>query len=220
MKIERISENQLKLTLTKADLVERNIQLEDLISPSEKTQRLFHDIMEQTLEEYDFISDNTPVMVEAVPAGLEGIMIIITKVNPDNKEKHVGISGSDIISQARENRNWKKKPLDIPDENAIESNEILIYSLSSLDDASKASAHLSDVYQGESSLYKNLDRYFLILQIDTYIEDYNVEQLQLILEEYGQKHVSTALSKFYLLEHGEVIIAKDAVQILTKTFCA
>ena len=40
MKIERISENQLKLTLTKDDLKERDIQLEDLITPSEKTQKL------------------------------------------------------------------------------------------------------------------------------------------------------------------------------------
>ncbi|MBD9136857.1 MAG: hypothetical protein EGP78_04400 [Alistipes shahii] len=57
MKIERISENQLKLTLTKADLAERKIKLEDLISPSERTQKLFRDIMEQALDEEDFISE-------------------------------------------------------------------------------------------------------------------------------------------------------------------
>ena len=51
MKIERISENQLKLTLTKADLAERKIKLEDLISPSERTQKLFRDIMEQAWKE-------------------------------------------------------------------------------------------------------------------------------------------------------------------------
>ena len=66
MKIERISENQLKLTLTKADLAERKIKLEDLISPSERTQKLFRDIMEQALDEEDFISENTPLMVEAL----------------------------------------------------------------------------------------------------------------------------------------------------------
>ena len=33
MKIERVSDTQLKLTLTKADLAERDIQLEDLIRP-------------------------------------------------------------------------------------------------------------------------------------------------------------------------------------------
>lgn len=100
MKIERISENQLKLTLTKADLAERKIKLEDLISPSERTQKLFRDIMEQALDEEDFISENTPLMVEAIPSGGDGIMIIVTKVN--NKEKH---ADEDL-------RRWKKKPMD------------------------------------------------------------------------------------------------------------
>ena len=49
MKVERISENQLKLTLTKEDLKEREITLEDLLTPSEKTQSLFRDLMEQVL---------------------------------------------------------------------------------------------------------------------------------------------------------------------------
>lgn len=54
MKIERVSDTQLKLTLTKADLAERDIKLEDLIRPGEKTQQLFRDIMEQAMEECDF----------------------------------------------------------------------------------------------------------------------------------------------------------------------
>ena len=57
MKIERVSDTQLKLTLTKADLAERDIKLEDLIRPGEKTQQLFRDIMEQAMEECDFITE-------------------------------------------------------------------------------------------------------------------------------------------------------------------
>ena len=61
MKIERVSDTQLKLTLTKADLAERDIKLEDLIRPGEKTQQLFRDIMEQAMEECDFITENIPL---------------------------------------------------------------------------------------------------------------------------------------------------------------
>ncbi len=42
--------------------------------------------MEKALEEYDFISENTPLMVEAVPVGLDGIMIIVTKIDSKNSE--------------------------------------------------------------------------------------------------------------------------------------
>ena len=164
MKIERISENQLKLTLTKDDLKERDIKLEDLISPSEKTQKLFRDIMEQALDEEDFVSENTPLMVEAVPMGTEGIMIIVTKVN--NKDKK-GNTAADLLQQAQETRRWKKKPLDTLEHAEEKNSDILIYSFPELDDVIRVSLRLDGGFKGESSVYKNDGKYFLVLQGDT-----------------------------------------------------
>ena len=217
MKIERISENQLKLTLTKDDLKERDIKLEDLISPSEKTQKLFRDIMEQALDEEDFVSENTPLMVEAVPMGTEGIMIIVTKVN--NKDKKGG-STADLLQQAQETRRWKKKPLDTLEHAEEKNSDILIYSFPELDDVIRVSLRLDGGFKGESSVYKNDGKYFLVLQGDTYAAEESSAELELILKEYGQKHVSTPLAKYYLLEHGETIIAEKAVKALAKTFGA
>ena len=207
MKIERISENQLKLTLTKADLAEREIKLEDLITPSEKTQKLFRDIMEQALDEENFISENTPLMVEAVPSGGDGIMIIVTKVN--NKEKK---AGEDL-------RRWKKKPLDTLAHKEEKNSDILIYSFPALDDVIRVSVRLDGAFKGESAVYKNDGKYFLVMQGDTYTTEETAEELERILKEYGQKHISTPLAKYYLLEHGETLIAEQAIKALAKTFC-
>lgn len=215
MKIERISENQLKLTLTKDDLKERDIQLEDLITPSEKTQKLFHDIMEQALDESDFISENTPLMVEAVPAGADGIMIIVTKVS--NKDKN-GKTGGNLLGQAQEMRRWKKKPMDTMEHGAEQNSDILIYSFPALDDVINVSLRLDGKFKGESAVYKNENKYFLVLQGDTYTAEESSEELELVLKEYGQKHISTPLAKYYLLEHGETIIGDKAVKALAKTF--
>ncbi|MBQ7085253.1 MAG: adaptor protein MecA [Anaerotignum sp.] len=215
MKIERISENQLKLTLTKDDLKERDIKLEDLITPSEKTQKLFRDIMEQALDEEDFVSENTPLMVEAVPMGTEGIMIIVTKVN--NKDKK-GNTTADLLQQAQETRRWKKKPLDTLEHAEEKNSDILIYSFPQLDDVISVSLRLDSRFKGESAVYKNDNKYFLVLQGDTYTAEESSEELELVLKEYGQKHVSTPLAKYYLLEHGETIIADKAVKALAKTF--
>lgn len=206
MKIERISENQLKLTLTKADLAEREIKLEDLITPSEKTQKLFRDIMEQALDEEDFISENTPLMVEAVPSGGDGIMIIVTKVS--NKEKK---ASEDV-------RRWKKKPMDTLAHKEEKNSDILIYSFPTLDDVISVSMRLADRFKGESAVYKNENKYFLVLQGDTYTTEETSEELERILKEYGQKHISTPLAKYYLLEHGETLIAEQAIKALAKTF--
>lgn len=207
MKIERISENQLKLTLTKADLAEREIKLEDLITPSEKTQKLFRDIMEQALDEEDFISENTPLMVEAVPSGGDGIMIIVTKVN--NKEKKA--AGEDL-------RRWKKKPMDTLAHKEEKNSDILIYSFPALDDVIHVSVRLDGTFKGESAVYKNENKYFLVLQGDTYTTEESSEEIERILKEYGQKHISTPLAKYYLLEHGETLVAEKAVKALAKTF--
>ena len=217
MKIERISENQLKLSLTKDDVKERDIKLEDLISPTEKSQKLFRDIMEQALDEEDFVSENTPLMVEAVPMGTEGIMIIVTKVN--NKDKK-GNTAADLLQQAQETRRWKKKPLDTLEHAEEKNSDILIYSFPELDDVIRVSLRLDGGFKGESSVYKNDGKYFLVLQGDTYTAEESSDELELVLKEYGQKHVSTPLAKYYLLEHGETIIADKAVKALAKTFGA
>ena len=164
MKIERISENQLKLTLTKDDLKERDIKLEDLITPSEKTQKLFQDIMEQALEEEDFVGENTPLMVEAAPMGADGIMIIVTKVNnKDGKNS----KPADLLRQAQETRRWKKKPLDNMEHAEEKNSDILIYSVPELDDVIRVSLRLDGNFKGESAVYKNDGKYFLVLQGDT-----------------------------------------------------
>lgn len=211
MKIERISENQLKLTLTRDDLTERDIRLEDLISPSEKTQQLFRDIMEQALEEDDFLSENTPLMVEATPLGTEGIMIIITKVSQKD-------DNAPLLSQVLENRRWKKKPMDTLEYTEPQSADILVYSFPTLDDVIRLCIRLEDSFKGESAVYKNDNRYFLTLQGDAYTAENTPAELELILKEYGQKHISSPLAKYYLLEHGETLIPEKAVKTLAKTF--
>ncbi len=214
MKIEKVSDTQLKLTLTKADLAERDIQLEDLIRPSEKTQQLFRDIMEQAMDECDFITENTPLMVEAVPVGMDGIMIIVTKI--DNKEN--AENGIHLFNDAKDLRRYRKKPLASVENKGSEEGDLLIYSFAALDDVIDVSIRLNALFHGTSALYKYNERYFLVLQGNTYNSEETIDDLELILEEYGTKHISSVLSRYFLAEHGEVIIAEKAVRSLAVSF--
>lgn len=216
MKIEKVSDTQLKLTLTKADLAERDIQLEDLIRPGEKTQQLFRDLMEQVMEECDFVTENTPLMVEAVPVGLDGIMIIVTKV--DSKDKQKGDTVLDLFSQAKDLRRYKKKSLSTEETETKSDSDILVYSFAQLDDVIDVSLRLDARFRGDSSLYKNEGRYFLVLQGNTYTAEDTLDDLEVLLDEYGEKHVSTPLAKYFLNEHGNVLIADHAVSALGSNF--
>ena len=149
MKIEKLSDNQIKLTLTRADLKERNINLEELIKPSEKTQELFRNIMEQAFNECGFSFENTPLMVEAAPVSVDGLMIIVTKL----PEKETPKDKLSLISQNKDMRRYKKKSISpyIPEETSDEG--ICIYSFDSLDSVASASTRLTAIFNGLSALY-------------------------------------------------------------------
>lgn len=80
MKIEKINENQIRCTLTKEDLAERELKLSELAYGSEKAKSLFRDMMQQASYEFGFEAEEIPLMIEAIPLSAECIVLIITKV--------------------------------------------------------------------------------------------------------------------------------------------
>ncbi len=84
MKIERLNENQIRCTLYKADLADKELLLSELAYGTEKAKELFRDLMERASEELGFEADNVPLMIEAIPVNRECLVLIITKVeDPD-----------------------------------------------------------------------------------------------------------------------------------------
>ena len=84
MKIEKLNENQIRCTLTREDLVQRQIKMAELAYGSEKAKQLFQDMMQQAFQDYGFDVNNHPLMIEAIPVSLDSLILIITKVDsPD-----------------------------------------------------------------------------------------------------------------------------------------
>ncbi|MBQ6104702.1 MAG: adaptor protein MecA [Lachnospiraceae bacterium] len=84
MKIEKISDNQIRCTLNPQDLRERHLKLSEFAYGSGKAKELFSDMMEKASEEFNFEVDNSPLMIEAIPTSPESLILIITKVeNPE-----------------------------------------------------------------------------------------------------------------------------------------
>lgn len=80
MKLERLSENQIRCTLNKADLADRELLLNELAYGSDKAKELFRDMMEQASEELGFEVNDIPLMIEAIPVSPDCLILIITKV--------------------------------------------------------------------------------------------------------------------------------------------
>ncbi len=84
MKIEKLSENQIRCTLNRADLASRQLKISELAYGSEKAKALFREMMQQASYEFGFEAEDIPLMIEAIPMSPDCIVLIITKVeDPD-----------------------------------------------------------------------------------------------------------------------------------------
>ena len=102
MKFERLDENKIRCTLTKAELAEKHINLTELAYGTDKAKALFKDLMDQARDELGFEVDDMPLMIEAIPVKPDSLMLIITKVsNPDEMNsrfsKFAGLNPNEIV---------------------------------------------------------------------------------------------------------------------------
>ena len=84
MKVEKLSDTQIRCTLSKEDLSQRQLHLSELAYGSEKAKELFRDMMQQASIELGFEADNIPLMIEAIPISNDCLVLVVTKVeDPD-----------------------------------------------------------------------------------------------------------------------------------------
>ena len=80
MKIAKVNDHQIRCTLTKADLADRELKISELAYGTEKAKSLFRDMMQQASAKFGFEADDIPLMIEAIPLNADCIVLIITKV--------------------------------------------------------------------------------------------------------------------------------------------
>ncbi|MCD8378842.1 MAG: adaptor protein MecA [Lachnospiraceae bacterium] len=185
LKIERISENQIRCTLTRDDMVKRSLKLSELAYGSEKVRRLFQDMMRQAEREVGFRAEDIPLMIEAIPYS-EYVVLVITKVEDpeeldtkfssfapgirdqdalDSMLSGLGSTASEVLDLFRRIQDSVaavKSPDELPDgtddgqtDHGDETDYTRIFSFSTLDHVIRLS-HLADgFYHAPNSLYKD-----------------------------------------------------------------
>ena len=238
MKIEKLNDNQIRCTLTHADLADRQLKLSELVCGTEKAKSLFQDMMQQAASEFGFEAEDMPLMIEAVPTSSDSIVLIITKVDdPEELDSKFSRFGSTL--NALENRrhnvldklegaeeildliNKVKEAVSEPAK-AIEKEEadtslpkIRLFSFANMDGVIQASHLLKNMYHGSNTLYKDStdDVYVLALsQSEHTANEFN--KICNMLSEYGSSEKASSAILAFLEEHCEVIVPADAVQQL------
>ena len=228
MQIEKLSDLQIKCTLTNNDLLARDINLLELAYGHEKAKNLFNEMLQRASHEFGFNAGALPLMVEAIPLPNESIVIIITKVE-DPEEVDTRFSKFSTYSKEMDfnDMNFNKfnlmagaKPQEFfPSKDVSKDEESYqsTFSFSGLDKVIDA-AHLSaNSYKGESSLYKHKTNGNYILSLKGNVEDaQSYNKTCNILTEYGIKLLSNYSSEAYYEEYFDIIIKNNALDMLSK----
>jgi adapter protein MecA 1/2 len=191
------------------DLAARDINISELHYGSDKTQQLFREITLLAQNECDFQS--TQLMIEAKWDGSDRVVVMVTKLSDPN-----GVEDEpfDLTPAARTYGRFKRAGLiEAPEASDEESHSV--FSFSDMEMAAAAAARLFPNFFGPSRLYKMQGKYFLWFCNETE-DERTTPELELLLHEFGQKHISGNLSHNYLEEHGETLIADNAVEKLSR----
>lgn len=240
MKIERISENQIRCTLNRADLAERQIELSELAYGSEKARRLFHEMIQTAAAEVGFDVENMPLMVEAIPLNMDSIMLIVTRVeDPDELDTRFSrfspcaeeewedtddlselanglLEGAGVLKDAfSQSSSPSPAPSDSPAA-LPDAPPFRLFTFGSLDEVTAAAASLCGVILVHSTLYKSPadGQYYLCIHRGN--DEDAFRRICNTLSEYGMLKNSRPASLAYCEEHCETIIASRALDKLAK----
>ena len=238
MKIEKLNENQIRCTLTHADLAARHLKLSELAYGTEKAKSLFRDMMQQASFDFGFEADDIPLMIEAIPASADSIVLIITKVeDPEELDtrfsKFTPFGESDAVHEspfsklegAEEFLDLLNKVKEaaagaaqaVEEKKAPEPAPAKLFSFENIDRVIQAARLIAQMYQGRNTLYRDPgnDIYILALTQSKHTSN-EFNKICNMLSEYGTLERVSGSVLAFLEEHCETVISTDAVQRLTE----
>lgn len=197
MKIEKITDNKIRIILNLDDLKAKNIDLHSFMSNSIESQSLFVDMLDEAEKKVGFYAKDSKVLIEAL-ASSEGLFVFtITKVEDDNfKRKNIRIRRKVATT------NFKKS----------------IYRFESFDEFCAFCTYINNGYSNilnnfakNNSLYLYNDKYYLVISNIT-SDHASLKGFFASISEFAKciNHAEDFESK--LIEYGKPIMKRNAIK--------
>lgn len=245
MKIEKVNDHQIRCTLTREDLLSRELKISELAYGTDKAKDLFRDMMQQAACEFGFEAEDIPLMIEAIPLNAECIVLIVTKVedpeeldtrfarfapsvNEDGDEGEAGYSEitdevMDLFERIHKNASSSEKAVAPKKEaaagpNSEKEEEVYrIFTFSSMNELTRLAHIFGPELVCENRLYKNeqAGQYLLIVNQRTLSAE-SFGKVCNTISEYGITTKAMQAGVAYMDEHFDCIIPENALQKLAK----
>ena len=207
MKIEKLTENKIRIIMNIDELAKEDLNLHMLASNTPVSQNLLLNILKRAEKEVGFITTGHKLLIEAF-SSQDGILIFtITKFKQDN------ILGTNKNSKIK----FKRKLANSSLNNAIYvfDNFDNFCELCSYIDSNNFS-NLKD-FSNNISLYEYNQKYYLVISdINTNFEHSNFFYAS--ISEFAKFVSNSSILENKLIEHGNLIIKKNAIKKRNKIF--
>ncbi len=215
MKIEKLNENKIRITLNMEDLRERDIDFHSFMSNSIESQGIFLDMLDTAEKEVGFYTDDCRIMIEALALKDGRFVLTITKFE-HSKEKS---------SHEETKFSQKRKTLHIKRKRPAFVGSKTIYSFDSFDSFCdfctflEKSPHKEELteFSKASDLYEYNSNYYLILTgID--LDSEVVKFLCPVITEFAHFVDNSELFERKITEYGNAIIKDTAITEAIENF--
>lgn len=202
MKIEKLNENKIRITLDLKDLEEKDIDFHTFMANPIESQNLFFDVLEQAEKEVGFKIKDSKIMLEAL-AMSDGVFVLtVTRIENDKTK-------NDVPARKKVTIKRKLKNIDI--------SKCAILEFMNFDDFldfgnSLSTDALTTIKKciGSSKLYLYNSKYYLV--VDKIANDQTlIKHFCSSVLEFGKLVSNSNTYRSTIVEYGKVIIKKDAV---------
>ncbi|WP_027093681.1 genetic competence negative regulator [Cohnella thermotolerans] len=199
MRMERLSQDKIRIFLTFDDLSERGIQKEDMWREIPKVHELFSEMMDQAYNELGFDASG-PLAVEVFAMPAQGMVVIVTRGKLDR----------DVESSSDEDLEDEVYEMEV----TLEQSEAIIYRFRDIEDAIGAAKMLVNHLTEEGRMYRYQNQWVLCFD-PAGLESSGYHALIAVLAEFGEV---TSVTPAVLEEYGQLIIPSNAVKVLAEHF--
>ncbi|MGQ3477484.1 genetic competence negative regulator [Paenibacillus sp. TY11] len=200
MKIERLSQDKIRIFLTFDDLSERGIQKDDMWQEIPRVHELFTEMMDQAYSELGFDATG-PLAVEVFALPAQGMVVIVTRGKYDHQ--HYG-SGPD-----------EELPEEVYEmEVTLEHSDSIVYAFSDFEVLIEAAHMLRSNTTEAGKLYHYRGKWILHLEPEE-VEESKLAALIAVLAEFGE---GSSVTPAMLEEYGKLVIPEQAVAVICTHF--
>ncbi len=205
MKIERLSENKIKIIIDAADIRAWNVDLKNFIDNTPEAQDMFYHALKQAERDVDFCIGKSQLMVETLPLADNGFVMMVSK-----------LEGETNVAEALQKAGKRIKQTEFKVRRRSRTHSLLrIFKFDDFESLCDGVREVFEIYIGESRLIKYQGEFYLeLVPRDTF----GLFELENILSEFSAKIPEPLTIQGVLNEHGLMMMDVNAISLIAENF--